>query len=60
MNYVIVKNGAESAYLQVYRQLREDIVSGAIPNGMRLPSKRMLAEELSVAVITGWMFNALL
>ena len=52
MNYVIVKNGAESAYLQVYRQLREDIVSGAIPNGMRLPSKRMLAEELSVAVIT--------
>ncbi len=52
MNYTIEKHGAESAYMQLYRQLREDIVDGAVPRGMRLPSKRTLAEELGLSVIT--------
>ena len=52
MRYVIEKHGAESAYWQLYRQLREDILSGEIPRGLRLPSKRLLAEELEVSVIT--------
>ena len=52
MNYSIEKHGAESAYMQLYRQLRQDIVGGAVPRGMRLPSKRTLAEELGVSVIT--------
>ena len=52
MNYTIDKHGAESAYMQLYRQLRQDIVGGAVPRGMRLPSKRTLAEELGVSVIT--------
>ena len=40
------------AYMQLYRQLRRDIVSGAFAFGSRLPSKRLLAEESSVSVIT--------
>ena len=52
MNYTIEKHGAESAYMQLYRQLREDIVDGAVSRGMRLPSKRTLAEELGLSVIT--------
>ena len=52
MKYTIEKHGAESAYMQLYRQLRQDIVEGAIPRGMRLPSKRTLSEELGISVIT--------
>ena len=52
MRYVIEKHGAESAYWQLYTQLRREILSGEIPRGLRLPSKRLLAEELGVSVIT--------
>lgn len=52
MRYTIERHGAESAYMQLYRKLREDIVGGAVPRGMRLPSKRTLAEELGLSVIT--------
>ena len=52
MNYIIQKHSGESAYLQLYRQLRQDIVSGLLPGGSRLPSKRQLAEELGISVIT--------
>lgn len=40
------------AYLQLYHQLRQDIVNGAFAYGSRLPSKRLLAEEAGVSVIT--------
>ena len=52
MKYHVEKHGAESAYLQLYRQLRQDIVDGTVPRGRRLPSKRLLAEELELSVIT--------
>lgn len=52
MHYHIERCCGESAYLQLYRQLRSDIVSGALPPGSRLPSKRSLAEELGISVIT--------
>ena len=52
MNYQIIKHSGESAYLQLYRQLRQDIVSGALPTGAKLPSKRSFAEELGLSVIT--------
>ena len=52
MKYQVEKHGAESAYLQLYRQLRQDIVDGTVPRGRRLPSKRLLAEELELSVIT--------
>ena len=52
MKYRIEKHVGESAYLQLYKQLRQDIVGGVLPPGSRLPSKRLLAEELGISVIT--------
>lgn len=52
MKYVIEKHSGESAYLQLFRQLRADIVSGLLLPGAKLPSKRSLAEELGISVIT--------
>lgn len=40
------------AYLILYQQLRSDIVSGRYPFGTRLPSKRTLASDMGVSVIT--------
>ena len=52
MKYRIDLQSPRSAYLQLYHQLREDIVSGVYPNGRKLPSKRLLAEQTGVSVIT--------
>lgn len=46
------EKGAEHAYLQLYEQLRAAIVSGALPTGRRLPSKRSLAAETGLSLIT--------
>ncbi len=52
MKYTIDRSSHESAYLQLYRQLRQDIAEGAYPPGTKLPSKRQLAEELGLSLIT--------
>ena len=52
MKYVIDRALPESAYMQLYRQLKADIVSGALRYGARLPSKRQLAGELGLSLIT--------
>ena len=52
MRYVIDKTAPEAAYLQLYRQLREDIRRQVYPRGTRLPSKRLLAQETGVSTIT--------
>ena len=52
MKYQIEKHSGESAYMQLYRQLRQDIVTGVLPAGSKLPSKRFLATELGLSVIT--------
>ena len=52
MNYIIRKHTGESAYLQLYHQLRQDIISGVWPRGMKLPSKRVMSAELGVSIIT--------
>lgn len=45
-------SGNEPTYLQLYRALREKIVSGVFPAGSKLPSKRLLAEETGVSLVT--------
>ncbi len=52
MRYHISKSNHQPSYMQLYLQLREDITGGAYQYGMRLPSKRILAEEAGVSVIT--------
>ena len=42
----------ESAYLQLYHSLKEEIVKGIRPAGSRLPSRRAMAEEAGVSSIT--------
>ncbi len=52
MKYRIDALSKKPAYLQLYEQLKEDIVSGVLPTGTKMPSKRLLAEESDVSVIT--------
>lgn len=52
MKYKIDPSLPKRAYLQLYEQLREDIVKGFFSYGKRLPSKRLLSEETGVSVIT--------
>ena len=51
MKYSINKED-RPVYLQLYKQIREDIISESYPFHSRLPSKRNLAEEIGVSVIT--------
>ena len=52
MKYHIRQDAGKPAYLQLYEQLRRDIVAGVLPLNTKLPSKRLLAEETGVSVIT--------
>lgn len=51
MKYIISKTDGP-AYLQLYRQLRADIVSGRFLYNSRLPSKRALSENAGVSIVT--------
>ena len=50
--YVLDPNSQTPLYEQLYRALKEDMLCGAIAGGEKLPSKRALAEHLSVSRIT--------
>ncbi len=52
MQYKIDRTAGEPAYLQLYRLLCRDIVSGTYPFGSKLPSKRLLATELGISLVT--------
>ncbi|WP_029233303.1 MocR-like pyridoxine biosynthesis transcription factor PdxR [Butyrivibrio sp. VCB2006] len=52
MNYNIDKTTSEPAYIQLYRHLVKDIVAGAYEYGTKLPSKRVIAAETGLSVIT--------
>ena len=51
MKYVIDKQN-RPAYLQLYRQIREDITAGYYAYRTKLPSKRNLAAETGVSTVT--------
>lgn len=52
LTYDLEARGALPLYEYLYRRVRDDILSGALAAGERLPSKRALAEHLRVSVIT--------
>lgn len=52
LTYDLEERGGLSLYEYLYRRVREDILSGVLPAGERLPSKRALAEHLRVSVVT--------
>lgn len=47
-----IEPGGKSAYMQLYEQLKKDIVCGIYAYESKLPSKRLLCEETGVSVIT--------
>lgn len=52
LTYSLDNRGDESLYVHLYRCIRRDIENGTIAAGQRLPSKRALAQNLGVSVIT--------
>ncbi len=60
MNYHIDITQKTPAYLQLYDLVRRDIISGAYPYGSRLPSKRSMAAETGLSVVTVEHATALL
>ena len=51
MKYKIDKSLTKTAYIQLYEQLKQDIISGIYIYGVKLPSKRLLATELEISVV---------
>ena len=51
MKYVIDKN-QRPVYIQIYKQIRRDIIDGIYPFGTKLPSMRLLCDELGVSTVT--------
>jgi len=52
MNYSINHDITTPAYIQIYQELRDDIINGTYPYASKLPSKRTLASETGTSVIT--------
>ena len=52
MKYSIDTNSKKKAYIQLYEQLRSDIINSVYNCGDKLPSKRILADESLTSVIT--------
>ena len=50
--YTLDRSRASPLYEQLYRALKADILSGALPGGSRLPSGRALAEHLGLSRVT--------
>ena len=51
MKYKVDKN-IRPVYLQIYKQIKEDIISGNYPYNTKLPSKRLLADETETSTVT--------
>ncbi|MBO5049711.1 MAG: PLP-dependent aminotransferase family protein [Oscillospiraceae bacterium] len=51
MKYIIVKE-KRPVYLQIYNLIRDDILNEILPFNSKLPSIRILAEELTISTIT--------
>ncbi len=52
MKYYVEKESKKPAYLQLYEQIRADVVKGVYQFHDKIPSKRLLAQETGVSTIT--------
>ena len=52
MKYTIKNQDNAPAYLQLYKQVRDDIIQGVYPFRSKLPSKRLIAAETGVSIVT--------
>ena len=51
MKYKVDKS-IRPVYLQIYKQIKADIISGNYPYNTKLPSKRLLADETETSTVT--------
>ena len=52
MIYTVQNHTKTPAYLQLYMQVRDDIIHGIYPANSKLPSKRTLASDTGISIIT--------
>ena len=52
LTYDMEKRGNTPAYRYIYRQIKEDILSGELSPNEKLPSKRGFANHLGISVVT--------
>ena len=52
MKYIIHNDEKTPAYIQLYKQVRDDIIKEIYPFNSKLPSKRTLASDAGVSTIT--------
>ena len=52
MQIYLSNSGQEPSYAQITRQIKQQILAGALRPGDALPSIRLLARELRISVIT--------
>ncbi|MBQ9330849.1 MAG: GntR family transcriptional regulator [Oscillibacter sp.] len=52
MELIIRNTGSDPIYEQICKQLKAQIISGALQPGQALPSIRALAKDLKISVIT--------
>ena len=47
--YVLDKNSSDPVYIQIYDHIRQDIETGILRSGEKLPSKRAFAEQNGIS-----------
>lgn len=47
-----MNNSPKKRYIQIYEDVKNDIIAGIYPIGSKLPSKRVMAEDCGVSLIT--------
>ena len=52
MKYKLNDQSSRPAYMQLYALIRDDIIDGVYQLGDKLPSKRLMADDTGVSVIT--------
>lgn len=52
MKYSIDLHKKQSAYLQLYHQIKSDIIEGIYPYKSKLPSKRVVASDVGISIVT--------
>ncbi len=52
MRYQTDKNKNTPVYIQLYQQIKEDIIGGIYPYQSKLPSKRIVSAELQISIIS--------
>ena len=49
MEITINRNNDTPVYIQIKNSIRQKIISGRLPNGLKLPAERTIAKELGVS-----------